>query len=154
MSSKSYSNTIRLVSYVIGLLMLVEVVLMFVPYYNDGTNTTSIQGYIWTQYNTFKAYFTEHIDGYSINSQVGMPILTMVLGLVGVVMNVAYPEKMRALVFSAAYAIAGIWCFLSTATLKLGSLYIVHLLLIIVVAVLTVLNIVQTVLESRSRIRA
>ena len=52
-----------------------------------------------------------------------------------------------------AYGIAAIWGLASTLTLQLGSLYVVHLILAIAVTVLAVLNIVQYVLESRSRIR-
>ena len=85
MSSKSYSNTIRLVSYLIAAVALAQVVLMFVPYYNNGEVTTSIQGYVWTQYAAFKDYFkTEFANRgleYAINSQVGAPILMLVLGV-------------------------------------------------------------------------
>ena len=157
MSSKSYSNTIRLVSYLIAAVALAQVVLMFVPYYNNGEVTTSIQGYVWTQYAAFKDYFkTEFANRgleYAINSQVGAPILMLVLGVLTLVFNVIYPEKIRAIVVTLAYGIAAIWGLASTLTLQLGSLYVVHLILAIAVTVLAVLNIVQYVLESRSRIR-
>ena len=157
MSSKSYSNTIRLVSYLIAAVALAQVVLMFVPYYNNGEVTTSIQGYVWTQYAAFKDYFkTEFANRglkYAINSQVGAPILMLVLGVLTLVFNVIYPEKIRAIVVALAYGIAAIWGLASTLTLQLGSLYVVHLILAIAVTVLAVLNIVQYVLESRSRIR-
>lgn len=157
MSSKSYSNTIRLVSYLIAAVALAQVVLMFVPYYNNGEVTTSIQGYVWTQYAAFKNYFkTEFANRgleYAINSQVGAPILMLVLGVLTLVFNVIYPEKIRAIVVALAYGIAAIWGLASTLTLQLGSLYVVHLILAIAVTVLAVLNIVQYVLESRSRIR-
>ncbi len=157
MSSKSYSNTIRLVSYLIAAVALAQVVLMFVPYYNNGEVTTSIQGYVWKQYAAFKDYFkTEFANRgleYAINSQVGAPILMLVLGVLTLVFNVIYPEKIRAIVVALAYGIAAIWGLASTLTLQLGSLYVVHLILAIAVTVLAVLNIVQYVLESRSRIR-
>ena len=157
MSSKSYSNTIRLVSYLIAAVALAQVVLMFVPYYNNGEVTTSIQGYVWTQYAAFKDYFkTEFANRgleYAINSQVGAPILMLVLGVLTLVFTVIYPEKIRAIVVALAYGIAAIWGLASTLTLQLGSLYVVHLILAIAVTVLAVLNIVQYVLESRSRIR-
>ena len=157
MSSKSYSNTIRLVSYLIAAVALAQVVLMFVPYYKNGEVTTSIQGYVWTQYAAFKDYFkTEFANRgleYAINSQVGAPILMLVLGVLTLVFNVIYPEKIRAIVVALAYGIAAIWGLASTLTLQLGSLYVVHLILAIAVTVLAVLNIVQYVLESRSRIR-
>lgn len=157
MSSKSYSNTIRLVSYLIAAVALAQVVLMFVPYYNNGEVTTSIQGYVWTQYAAFKDYFkTEFANRgleYAINSQVGAPILMLVLGVLTLVFNVIYPEKVRAIVVALAYGIAAIWGLATTLTLQLGSLYVVHLILAIAVTVLAVLNIVQYVLESRSRIR-
>ena len=157
MSSKSYSNTIRLVSYLIAAVALAQVVLMFVPYYNNGEVTTSIQGYVWTQYAAFKDYFkTEFANRgleYAINSQVGAPILMLVLGVLTLVFNVIYPEKIRAIVVALAYGIAAIWGLASTLTLQLGSLYVVHLILAIAVTVLAVLNIVQYVLESRSRSR-
>ena len=157
MSSKSYSNTIRLVSYLIAAVALAQVVLMFVPYYNNGEVTTSIQGYVWTQYAAFKDYFkTEFANRgleYAINSQVGSPILMLVLGVLTLVFIVIYPEKIRAIVVVLAYGIAAIWGLASTLTLQLGSLYVVHLILAIAVTVLAVLNIVQYVLESRSRIR-
>lgn len=157
MSSKSYSNTIRLVSYLIAAVALAQVVLMFVPYYNNGEVTTSIQGYVWTQYAAFKDYFkTEFANRgleYAINSQVGAPILMLVLGVLTLVFNVIYPEKIRTIVVALAYGIAAIWGLASTLTLQLGSLYVVHLILAIAVTVLAVLNIVQYVLESRSRIR-
>lgn len=157
MSSKSYSNTIRLVSYLIAALALAQVVLMFVPYYNNGEVTTSIQGYVWTQYATFKNYFVQEFANrgleYSINSQVGAPILMLVLGVLTLVFNVIYPEKIRAFIVSLGYGIVSIWGLASTLTLKLGSLYVVHLVLVIAVTVLAVLNIVQHVLENRNRIR-
>ena len=157
MSSKSYSNTIRLVSYLIAAVALAQVVLMFVPYYNNGEVTTSIQGYVWTQYAAFKDYFkTEFANRgleYAINSQVGAPILMLVLGVLTLVFNVISPEKIRAIVVALAYGIAAILGLASTLTLQLGSLYVVHLILAIAVTVLAVLNIVQYVLESRSRIR-
>ena len=157
MSSKSYSNTIRLVSYLIAAVALAQVVLMFVPYYNNGEVTTSIQGYVWTQYAAFKDYFkTEFANRgleYAINSQVGAPILMLVLGVLTLVFNVIYPEKIRAIVVALAYGIAAIWGLASTLTLQLGSLYVVNMLLAIAVTVLALLNIVQYVLESRSRIR-
>ena len=157
MSSKSYSNTIRLVSYLIAAVALAQVVLMFVPYYTNGEVTTSIQGYVWTQYAAFKDYFkTEFANRgleYAINSHVGAPILMLVLGVLTLVFNVIYPEKIRAIVVALAYGIAAIWGLASTLTLQLGSLYVVHLILAIAVTVLAVLNIVQYVLESRSRIR-
>ena len=157
MGSKSYSNTIRLVSYLIAAVALAQVVLMFVPYYNNGEVTTSIQGYVWTQYAAFKDYFkTEFANRgleYAINSQVGAPILMLVLGVLTLVFNVIYPEKIRTIVVALAYGIAAIWGLASTLTLQLGSLYVVHLILAIAVTVLAVLNIVQYVLESRSRIR-
>ena len=157
MSSKSYSNTIRLVSYLIAAVALAQVVLMFVPYYNNGEVTTSIQGYVWTQYAAFKDYFkTEFANRgleYAINSQVGAPILMLVLGVLTLGFNEIYPEKIRAIDVALAYGIAAIWGLASTLTLQLGSLYVVHLILAIAVTVLAVLNIVQYVLESRSRIR-
>ena len=83
----------------------------------------------------------------------GMLILMLVLGVLTLVFNVIYPEKIRAIVVALAYGIAAIWGLASTLTLQLGSLYVVHLILAIAVTVLAVLNIVQYVLESRSRIR-
>lgn len=157
MSSKSYSTTIRLVSYLSAALMLAQVILMFVPYYNNGEVTTSIQGYVWLDFAAFKNYFKDVFAGmgleYKINDEVGGPILVLVLGVVGIVFNVIASEKIRAIVISLAYGIAGLWAFLTTITLKLGSMWIVHLILMIVVLVLAVLNIVQYVLENRNRIR-
>ena len=90
---------------------------------------------------------------YAINNEVGAPILVLVLGVVGILLNVTAAEKIRAIIVSLACGVVGIWAFLTTVTLKLGNLWIVHLILLAVVAVLAVLNIVQYVLENRSRIK-
>ena len=166
MNSKSYSSFIHLLGYIVTALAVVQLVLMFLPYYSgtmenaegDIVNiTASIQSFTWVKFADFEDYFISVIGkSYHINNYITGPITTLVLAGLCFWNNVKNGvDKIVPMLFSLAFVVGGLICFLLTPLLLYGNMaiYVASLVVMGAVAVLSVANIVLYFMEARGRIK-
>ncbi len=136
--SKFFSNRTSICNLIAALMLVILLVLHFTPFWQYGENqelSTSIQGYIWfpTDNNTLTKHISEAIaEDHSVDSILMMPILVIVLGAVGAVLCLAKNDQWWTGIFPVACGCVGAWGYLSKAAFQLGTNWVLHLIVCIV----------------------
>lgn len=125
-------------------LMAAVLVLQFAPFweYGDG-QSTSIQTYIWFpgDCNDLTAYLeAECGSDFNITSIVSVTVLTLVCMAAGVVCCLWQRDNLLVKLLPVIGGIAGIWGFLTKPCLRLGSTWVLQLVLCIAVIAAAVLS--------------
>lgn len=157
MSTKSYFPIARLTNYAIAALAVALLVLEFIPSYNNGTITPSIQDYLWLSYKSMKPYFTEEfaIRGleYTMNSQVLGTVLMLLCPLLIAAANVVKTEKLLAGIVSSVVALLMLWALSDTVVLMLSGVHVANLIITIAILVLSLVNLALVIIQNRNRIK-
>lgn len=160
---------------VIILLLLVQIVVMFMPYFdftarvepdrkgNMPKSVFSLQDYCWMDTEDMgKNFFKNDIKDYDVNAEAVPLVLTFVIACVSVILNVlnfansfnTYVTFRAGLITVLTHAVSGFWCYvainayLTSQVLPLGNqnLYMVSLITIFVATAFIALRlIVQTI---------
>jgi len=130
----------RTFTYVSVALMGVLLILHFIPFWNcEGTNA-SIQSYIWFpfDYPQMQSYFSAQLgDKFSINGSVVMPILVLVLTVLGIFLCYKKKGKPYTAWISLACGIVGAVGYITTPVYRLGSSWILHLLVCVAMIIVS-----------------
>lgn len=130
MTGKSSSATSAL-NILCAILMLVLLVLQFLPFwsYGDPTVSVSIQEYIWfpSDHTGLDKELTSLVSAdYSINDVLLMPILTLVLGAVGIVMCIFKSSNSYMSLIPTGCGLVGAFGYLTGAAFQVGSGWMLH----------------------------
>lgn len=131
MTKKSTFST-SVLNVVCAVLMLILLVLQFLPFwsYGDPSVSVSIQEYIWFpgDHTGLDKELTALVSAdYSINDVLLMPILTLVLGAVGIVMCLFKSSNSRISLLPTACGLVGAFGYLTGAAFQVGSGWALHL---------------------------
>lgn len=146
--TRKASNLTPILNVICAVLMLVLLVLQFMPFwtYGDPATSVSIQGYIWFpgDHTGLSKAFTESVSAdYSINDVLLMPILTLMMGAVGIVLCLIQSDNPFVSLLPAACGLAGTWGYLTGAAFHLGSGWVFHLILCIALLALGLISLIS-----------
>ena len=170
-------NTIRVLGIVIILLVLAQIAVMFLPYFdfsdmvkpdrkgNIPQSVFSLQDYCWMDTEDMgKNFFKTLIDDYNVNDHAVSLVLTFAIGCVVVIINGmnfansfnTYITFRAGLIKVLAYIISAFWCYiainayLTSGVLQFGDqqLYMISLCVIYVVTGLVALRLIVNVISS------
>ena len=172
-------NTIRILGIAIILVLLAQIVLTFMPYFdfadmvkpdrkgNIPESEFSLQEYCWMDTEDMgKNFFKTLIEEYDVNANAVPLVLAFVIGCVVIVLNAmnfgnsfntyvtfrAGFVKVLAHLFSIFWAYLGIDAYLNVGVLQFGDqqLYMIHLILVYVTSALIGLRLVLELVHSIS----
>lgn len=123
----------KFLAYGTGGLILIQWLLMFLPYYSYGDGqTSSISGYIWLNFDEMKDYWRSVIPGYAINNEFLVPFALFFICLVAAIFCFTMPKEWFTHVIAFVWAVIGLLGFPFTKTLHYGNIYWVHYIIFIV----------------------
>ena len=123
----------KFLAYGTGGLILIQWLLMFLPYYSYGDGqTSSISGYIWLNFDEMKDYWRSVIPGYAINNEFLVPFALFFICLVAAIFCFTMPKEWFTHVIAFVWAVIGLLGFPFTKTLHFGNIYWVHYIIFIV----------------------
>ena len=167
-------NTIRVLGIALVLLLLAQLVVMFMPYFDfadmvkptkrnpDPKSVFTLQDYCWMETEDMgKNFFKELIDDYNVNDHAVSLALTFVIGCVVVLLNLmnfaksfnTYITFQAGFINFVTHAVSALWCYvainayLTSGVLQFGDqqIYMISLTLIYVATALTALRLVVEV---------
>lgn len=170
-------NTLRVLGVVIILLLLAQIAVMFLPYFdfsdmvepdrkgNLPESEFSLQEYCWMDTEDMgKNFFKQLIDDYNVNDHAVSLVLTFAIGCVVVILNAMnlansynkFVTFRAGLIRVLAHAISAFWCYIAinaymtSGVLQFGNqqLYMVSLILIYVATGLIALRLATDVVSS------
>lgn len=147
--TRKASNLTPTLNVICAILMLVLLVMQFMPFwtYGDPATSVSIQGYIWFPGNHtgLDQALKESVSAdYSINDVLLMPILTLVLGAAGIVLCLLKSANPFVSLLPAACGLAGTWGYLTGTAFHVGSGWVFHLILCIVLLALGLISLLSS----------
>ena len=135
----------KLFNYVCALLTLVLLVLQFTPFWNYNGQTASINGFVWLnpQGAEINNWFTSQLGtAVNVNSVVITSVLVLLLGVAGVVLCVMKSDIGLMALLPAASALSGIYAFALKPVFRLGSTWIVQLVLCIAILAMAIITVI------------
>ncbi|MBQ9083436.1 MAG: hypothetical protein IJY28_08060 [Clostridia bacterium] len=167
MNSKNYSTLIQILGYALAALAVVQLILMFLPYYkgtmtNEDTGAienvaASIQSFVWVEFENFEEHFTNVIGkNYYINNYITGPITSLVMTILVLVMSFNKGvDKIITMLSGLVFGVGGIVCFFVTPLLAYGNQAIFWSCIVVfaLAAVVSVVNMVFFVLDARTRVK-
>lgn len=165
MNSKSYSSFIHLLGYLIAALAVVQIILMFLPYYSGEMTTkegevvqiaASIQSFTWVRFADFEEHFLKVVgENYFINDHITGPITSLVLCGFTLFQATKGVHKIMAMLSGLACGVGGLICFALTPLLAYGNqvIFVACMVVFALIAVLSLANIVLYILDARTRIK-
>lgn len=115
-----------------ALLILGLLVCQFLPFWNG----VSIQKYVWfPSDNEAVGGIISEATGreFSVNDVVLMPVLVLLSGAVGIVLCLWKPEEIFSSIAGIICAVSGIWGYLAEPAFRLGSLWVLHFILCLLI---------------------
>ena len=140
---KNKTRLIKTCNILCAVLMLVLLVCQFLPFWSANGDTASIQGYLWfpDTHSALTQYFQAETGSDSVPNDIAiMPILVLAAGVLGVVMCLWRSDKTWTAIFPLICGIAGIWGYLTKPAYQMGTLWVLHLILCIVMTVVAVVS--------------
>jgi len=124
-------------TWVCGGLMLLLLILQFVPFWNVDGQGISISTYIWfpTNHPEVTSYMKGELgDSFAVNQIVLMPVIHLVACVVGMILCLM-KKPVPVWILAVIAGVAGIFGFAAGAAFRLGSAWVLHLLICIVLLV-------------------
>ena len=170
-------NTVRVLGIAIILLLLVQIVTMFMPYFNlpevikptrkepNPQTVFSLQDYCWIHTEDMgKNFFKKNIEDYNVNDHAVSLVLTFVIGCIAVILNgMKFANSFNkfvtfraGLINVVAHVVSGFWCYvainayLTSGVLQFGdqTLYMISLITIFVTTGIVALRLVVELTSS------
>lgn len=142
---KAYFTKERICNYICALLTLCLLICQFIPFWNYGSDSLSINGYVWLDSaNTeIASYFTQELGSApNLNSIAAVAATTLLFGVIGIALClIKSGSAFPALVPSIA-ALCSLCGFIFLPCFRLGSTWILQIVLAILIIVSCVLAIV------------
>lgn len=121
-------------NYACAVVMLLLVVLLFVPFWNTGEETVSINSYVWmpSEQKGLESYFADALgEKPDINEVVTAPVFLLLLGVLGAPLCIIMGQSTFGSLLGIPFGIVGIWGYATCPVLQLGALWELHLALCI-----------------------
>jgi len=133
MSKFTQNRTVPL-SLICAALMFVLLICQFTPFWTvaETGETVSVSGYVWmpTEHGDLDKQLSAQLgDGYSLNGVVGAPILMLVLSAAGTILCIVKANSPFTALLPAACGLSGLIGILCTPALRLGSGWVLQLIL-------------------------
>lgn len=147
---------------VCAVLMVALLVLQFLPGYwsqksdtpdkngNYITDTTSLQGYIWMpeKYEVLDEYFKDlYGKKFELNQIILMPVVSLVFGTIGAVLALAKRRNKTTSKLGVLVGVIGVYGYLSHPIFQLNAMWIAHLVICILIALVGLTSVVISVME-------
>lgn len=129
---KSLSGRTKLWNYVCVFFTLCLLILQFVPFWHFGTDSMSIGSYVWLDCDNpeMARWFSAQLGAApKINSIVISSVPLLLLGVLGIIFCIIKPNTGFATLLPAASALFGLYGFAFEPAFRLGSTWIVQLIL-------------------------
>ena len=130
-----------------ALLVLLLLVFQFLPLWNVGegedAQSVSMHSYIWfpEDHGEVEDYLTAQVgENYTINSVLAMPIILLVAGLISLVLCFIKAEIPAVSLAPLVCGATGVWGFLFNPAFRLGSTWVVQLILCVVLLALALIT--------------
>lgn len=147
MKSKA-TSPLNLCNICCAVLALLLLILQFTPFWTpgEGAAPVSIGGFVWfpTEHAEMNSYIQQAADpDFQINDIVFPAVLMLLLSAVSMVLGVLKRDELWVSIFPIACGAAGLWGFLSQPALRLGSTWVLQLVLCIAMLALGILGMVK-----------
>lgn len=152
---KVTNGLVQCLNIVVLLLIVLQTVLSFTPYYRHidskgQEETGSIQGYVWFDYDDtaldddeIDEYLKEEIGpDYNVNDEVTFPAISLLITALTIGFALFMYDTMVPKVFEVIWGCVGFVGFMVTKSLKIGELYWLHVAIIAVATILAIANFV------------
>lgn len=142
---KSLDGRTKLCNYVCALLTLCLLIFQFTPFWNFGSDSLSINGYVWldTSNTEIANWFTSQLgSAVNINSIVLTSVLVLLFGAAGLVLCLMKSDIGLVALLPAVSALSGIYAFVLKPVFRLGSTWIIQLIICIAILAFAVMAIV------------
>ena len=146
---KKMDMTKRILNYIGAALSLVMLVMLFVPFWEYGDKTASINGFVWLQATDgeLTSWFARNAIGFSPMTDTNMlvitPVFMFVLSILGTIFCIKSSKSELISLLPFFCGLVGIVGYLTQPVLQLGQLWVVHLA---ISAALALVGLVATVL--------
>ena len=144
---KTMEGRTKVFNYVCAALTLILLVLQFTPFWNYNGQSASINGYVWLNPGDTEiaSWFTSQLGTQvNINSVVISSVLVLLLGAAGAVLCVMKSHINLMALLPAAASLCGIYAFALKPVFRLGSTWIIQLVLCIAILAVSILTIVSS----------
>lgn len=146
------TNLTRICNLICAVLMLALIVCQFMPFWTTSTtgDEISIQEYTWLPHHNkdlekdFKANFGKD---YGINDVVLMPIVTLVIGALGIGFSILFGKKCVITVCPLLVGIMATINYLTNPAFQAGAIWQLHLVLGIALLVACIIPVIQCILH-------
>lgn len=143
--SKSLNGRTKTCNYVCALLTLCLLILQFTPFWHYGSDSISINGYVWLEPGNTEiaSWFASQLgSAININSVVITSVLVLLLGVAGVVLCIMKSDISFISLLPAVSALSGIYAFAFKPEFRLGSTWILQLVLCIAILAMAVITVI------------
>lgn len=133
----------KICSYASVVLMAVLLILQFSGFWSYDGMSTSIQKYLWfpTDHDVLAEYISSALGvSHNINDIVFMPFMVLLLGVIGIAVCAVKPAHAAGSLLPLAAGVIGAWGYLTKAPFQLGTNWILHLIVCILLIVTSVLT--------------
>lgn len=123
-------------------LLVVLFVLQLLPFWSFEGNSASIQSYVWFPHNheAINSYIASQVGGnYQINDMMIMPVLVAFATVIGVAMGAWQKMAMWVNAIPLLGGIIGVWGYFSHPALRMGSGWVLQLLVSVATVVVAVM---------------
>ncbi|MDO4743336.1 MAG: hypothetical protein Q4B04_04820 [bacterium] len=152
---KITNGLVQCLNIVVLLLIVLQTVLTFIPYYSHidskgQEEKASIQGYVWFDYDDtnidddeIDEYFEQEIGyDYNVNDEVTFPAVSLLITALTIGFALFMYDTMVPKVFEVIWGCVGLVGFFVTKTLKLGNLYYLHIAILAIATIIAIANFV------------
>lgn len=125
--------------------MGIILVLQFMPFWNYGGMTTSIQNYIWNplSHTELGEFIAGHVGAdYIIDQIIMMPIIVLFSAVAGIIVCIWKSDNLFTAFLPLLCGGAGIWGYLCKPAFRLGANWGIHLAICIIIFAAAILKIV------------
>lgn len=144
---KSLSGRTKLCNYACALFTLCLLILQFTPFWHFGDESLSISGYVWLDCDNtgIASWFSSQLGAVpNINSIVLSAVPLLVLGVIGFIVCLIKPRSGFVSLLSAIAALFGLYGYIFEPAFRLGSTWVLQLILCIAIIVATVMAIMYS----------
>lgn len=148
--AKKSLNITTILSWVCLGVIVLMIVLLFMPYWNYDGKSASILGFVgFPEADSALRDFlgTARKGPYVLNQEIITPLLLMAVAIITVVSQIRNFKSNAAAFLAIPFGAIGLWGYLTGATLKLGSLWTLHLGVCAVALVLGLATVVLKIIK-------
>lgn len=142
---KSFNSRTKLCNYVCAALTLCLLILQFTPFWHIGEDSYSINRYVWLECNNdeIASWFSSQLGtSVNINSIVISSVLILLLGVGGVVLCIMKSNVGLTALLPAFCSIVGIITFMNKPVFRLGSTWVIQLILCIAILAFAIMTLI------------